>query len=370
MVGWVLAAHAGEPLVYTGDEAAARARVSAATRLAAPDFDAVAAAALRTGPASVGSGGSLTPCGGPAITREQLLLAVEGAEGALTYGEADRARTELSRVSDADRCATWDAQLLSRYFVLRGLVDEDGAASFARARRLQPELAWSEDWPAERRPAFDGAAPEPAVLLQIVPEGYALDGAQVTGKVQVIPGWHRLTGPGFDGALELEADGTFLVPAEVPVAAFDSLDTEDQRFMPSKLLASRFGDGARVFVANDRGVWAATAGRVDWLNLQQQRKHPLLWAGLATALTGVAATAGTSVWMAGAHADAKPLVEQLEGADATTLSTQLPGARDAVARYNTARAVTFVSGGVGAVGLGLFGVGLALGPQTVSGGTP
>ncbi len=370
VVAWALAAQAAEPLVHTGDAEDAIARAAAATRLPAADFAPATVESLRSGAVTVGSGGTVTPCGGPAITREQLLLAVQGAEGAQNYGESERARAELARVADADRCAAWDAELLARYFALRAQVDEDPTVAFARARRLDPSLAWREEWDPSRRAAFDAAAPGAPVTLAVPLPQVQLDGAAVTGKVQVLPGWHRVVAPGFDGALELEADGTLLVPSQVPATAFDSLETEVDRAIPTTLLAATFGEGARVFVANDRGVWAATAGRVDWLALERQRKHPLVWAGLVTALTGAAATAGTSVWTLSARADAAPLVSALEGADAATLSRDLGAAQDAADRFRLARTVTVGAGALGGVGLGLLGVGFALGPQTVSGGAP
>lgn len=369
MLGWALslAAEAAEPLVYTGDEARAVTRAAAAARLPATDLAPTSVESLRGDPPTVGAGGTLTPCGGPTVTREQLLLAVQGAEGALNYGETDRARTELDRVADADRCAAWDADLLGRYFVLRGLLDPDPGPAFARARRLNPALAWNEEWPADRRPAFDAGAAGDAVVLTVPLAGAVLDGAAVTGKVQVVPGWHRVQAPGFDGALELEADGTFLVPAEVAPTAFEALDTEDGRFLPTTMLASRYGDGTRVFVATDRGVWAATAGRVDWLALERQRRHPLVGAGLVTAGVGAVGSALLAGLAASAYGAAGAAADAVE----TTGFAQLGAAKDTydakAATYRTLRTAVVAPIGVTVAGLGLFGVGVALGPQTVGG---
>jgi hypothetical protein len=138
-------------------------------------------------------------------------------------------------------------------------------------------LSFAEDWPPERRAAFDAAAPQDPVQLTIAQPGFSLDGVPATGTVAVAPGWHRLAGPGFDGALTLEVDGAFLVPAAVPESVFAGLESPESRQLPTTLLAAKFGDGSRVFVANDKGVWAATAGRTDWLSLERQRTHPLVW---------------------------------------------------------------------------------------------
>jgi hypothetical protein len=356
---WSLRAVAAEPVVYVGSEADAVERVAEATRLTAADLAPHPAASLRELPATVGAGGTLDPCTSQPITREQLLLAVESAEAALKFGEAQKAQGELARVADAHRCGPWNADLLTRWFVARALSDDDASWGFAGARAVTPGLSFAEDWPPERRAAFDAAAPQDPVQLTIAQPGFSLDGVPATGTVAVAPGWHRLAGPGFDGALTLEVDGAFLVPAAVPESVFAGLESPESRQLPTTLLAAKFGDGSRVFVANDKGVWAATAGRTDWLSLERQRTHPLVWGGLVTSAVGVVAGGVFGGLAAGAYARA----EDASNAPPTG-NQQLVSA---VGDYRVMKGGVFGGAGLAVVGLGVSGLGLVLGPQTVGG---
>lgn len=368
VVAWALTASAAEPVVYVGSEGDAVARVAEATRLTVADLAPHPAASLRELPATVGAGGTLEPCTSQPITREQLLLAVESAEGALKFGEAAKAKSELARVADAHRCAPWNADLLTRWFVARALSDDDASWGFAGARAVTPGLVFAEDWPAERRAAFDAAAPQDPVQLTIAQPGYSLDGVPASGTVAVAPGWHRLTGPGFDGGLTLEVDGAFLVPAAVPETVFAGLESPEGRQLPTTLLAAKFGDGSRVFVANDKGVWAATAGRTDWLSLERQRTHPLVWGGLATTLLGVGVSGVSGVLVS------QSLKTGADAADRVNVPKSPEDYHSALGEHEAAKAqfglrapILYAGIGVTAVGVALGGIGLGLGPQTVGG---
>lgn len=361
-------ARASDPLVYVGNEAASVQRVADAARLRPDDLAPTPAASLRDLPVTVGSGGSVAACGEAPVSREQLQLAVQDAETALALGDAPRAAAGLARLAGAEACAVWDRELLVRYFVVVALTAEDGAAGFARARTLDPSLAWSDAWPDDRRAAFQAGAPQPPIRLAIPHPGFRVDGAPAAGPVQIVPGWHRVEGAGFDGAIELEADGTLLVPSSTTDQTFQTLDAEDARVVPTALLASRFGEGARVYVANDRGVWAATAGRTDWLSLQRQRRHPLVWGGLAAAAVGGAVSAAGGALAGLAAADARAANQAIGDATGPASLQSAQGAYDdASAAYGWRAPVLYGGLGLTAAGGALLGVGFALGPQTVGG---
>lgn len=359
---WWGSAWAADPIVFEGDEARALERVERATRIPAADLEPVPVQQLLDRPPSVGDGGTLAACSGAPVTADQLRLAAQSATSALTFDDRAKAASELQRVADADRCAAWDAEALRGYFVARALTDDDAAWGFAHARVLDPPLAWDEAWPADRRPAYDAAAPVGIVHLTVPQPGFRVDGRAADGVVEVPPGWHRLSGPGFDGAVELEADAVFVAPSAVPPAAFSDLATPEARAVPAAVLSAAFGDGHRVFVANRQGLWSAAAGRVDWLALGREQAHPLVGAGAATSVLGGVALAATGVWTLIASDQARAAARAV---DAGTVPGELgdyPAKRTA---FLAARAGAIGSGAVGGVGLVLLGVGLQLPTRTV-----
>ena len=80
--------------------------------------------------------------------------------------------------------------------------------------------------------------------------------------------------------------------ASTPADLLGGAGDEAGRAAATALMADAFGAGRRVFVATDSGVWAASAGRTDWLPLERVRTHPLVPVGAVTSVVGVGATVG------------------------------------------------------------------------------
>ncbi len=371
MVWLVSAATAAEPVVHEGDAEAARATVSEAARLPPGALEPIAVAELRARPPAMVGSGRVWSCGSSPLTREQLLLALTGAEGALTYDDPARVRAELDRVSDVVTCPPpFDADLLARYWVDRALAGDEPERSFAFARALAPSLAASEAWPEAARATFEAAAPLPPVVVKVPHPGVDIDGEPVSGSVSLVPGWHPVSGAGFAGALEVDADATFVVPAATPADLLDDVSTEAGRALPTALLAEAFGEGNRVFVVTNEGVWAATAGRTDWLPLQRRKTHPLVPIGLGTTAAGALGTAITGALAAVAYGAVGAAGDDVARAStADTLLSAEAAFEERADRYRAVRLLPLPFAAVGVVGLGLTGAGLALGPVTVGGGS-
>lgn len=371
MVWWFgPAAWAGEPVVHEGDEAAALARVAKVARLDPAELEGLAVEALRARPATMVGSGRVLACGASPVTREQLQLALDGAEAALTYDEKDRADKELSRVADLESCPPpFDAPLLTRYWIDRALAGADVGTAFARARALSPELAWSDDWPEDLRPAFDQAAPLDRVIVRVVHEGVTVDGAPVHGQVSLIPGWHPVQMGSFDGALLVDADAVFVVPSATPADLLGGVGDEAGRAAPTALMADAFGPGRRVFVASASGVWAASAGRTDWLPLETLRTHPLVPVGGVTTVVGLGATVGFGALALIARGNANDAIDTiLESRDPDDYAGVQSSYESASGTYDLARMALIPSGLVLVGGAGMLGFGLAHGPVTVGGG--
>ncbi|MCB9673416.1 MAG: hypothetical protein H6734_28390 [Alphaproteobacteria bacterium] len=371
MVWWFgPAALAGEPMVHEGDAGAAVDRVARAARLSPEEIDAVAVAALRARPATMVGSGEVLSCAAKPVTREQLQLALDGAEAALTYDETDRARKELDRVADVASCPPpFDRPLLVRYWVDRALAGVEPELSVSRARGLDPELAWSEEWPSDLRPAFDEAAPLPPVIVRVVHDGVTVDGQTVQGQVSLVPGWHPVQVGSFDGALLVDADAVFVVPSATPADLLGSAGDEAGRAAATALMADAFGAGRRVFVATDSGVWAASAGRTDWLPLERVRTHPLVPVGAVTTVVGVGATVGFGALAVLTHGNAEAAVDAAFQSSGTAAFDQARADYDAArGGYRLATMALIPSGLVLVGGAGMLGFGLLHGPVVTPGG--
>jgi hypothetical protein len=137
---------------------------------------------------------------------------------------------------------------------------------------------------------------------------------------------------------------------DLTVAAEDP----DMRRAIGSLLAVRFGEGTPTLVATEDKVWAATAGRSDWIALWEARDPPARivghWGtriGLGTAILG---GIGAAIAYTGATQAAADI-----GAANSEASFS-----DADGRYRRFSSAFHASTRVGAVGLGIAGVGVVL----------
>lgn len=363
-------ASASEPLVHDGDATVAVERVAAATERPASDFEPRAAADVPgLPPVLMPASGRIVPCDAAAVSRERLLLAIQGAEGALGYGEDDRAREELGRVAAAERCPPepFERELLVRWLVARARAGEADAWRYARA--LDPSLAFADEWLPELEPAFAAAAPVPAVVLRVPQVGITVDGVAAGTDTLVVPGWHVLGAPGLRGALVVDGPATLLVPSALGPDWLAPVDDPEARAIPTEALSAVYGEGTRVFVATADGAWAATAGRTDWLELDRYyRAHPLVPAGAVVTGAGVVAGAVTGLLAALAYGEVTDAARSVERAPS---EKEWRGARRDYGRdvddYVALRFLPAIGGGVAGLGVGLVLGGVALGPVPAGG---
>lgn len=294
-------AFAGEPVVTVGAVDDAVARVAAATGRPEAGFDVVQLATLLLGPPVMVGGGAVTPCAGAPTKAEQLTWVIGRVEGALAYGEFDKAATEQL---EADRVASClggpvDARSLARVALLRGVglaaTDPTRAtAAFTQALVLDPAPAWDEAWSPDAK-ALLLAVPhrtDTVTLRVVAPAGQvAVDGAPgVTASV--LPGEHLVQVDGGALVVTVPEGGGVLV---VPSACAPTIASDDDRSAFAALLAAGLGEGTAGFVVNDRAVYAITAGRQDFLTLAEETTPPARTAGRIVAGTGVVVTVGGGV---------------------------------------------------------------------------
>lgn len=304
ITAWWLAsplALAGEPVVAVGAVDDAVARVAAATGRPAAGFDPVPLAILLTGPPVLVGGGAAAPCGKAPTKSEQLTWVMGRVEGALAYGEFDKAAAEQV---EADRIASClgdpvDARTLARVALLRGVglaATEPTRATdaFRQALVLDPAPAWDEAWSPDAKALFLTAPRRTdTVTLRVVAPAarVAVDGAPgVTASV--VPGEHLVQVDGAAIAVTVPEGGGVLV---VPSACSPAIASDDDRAAFAALLAAGLGEGTAGFVVDDRAVYAITAGRQDFLTLAEETTPPAQTAGRIVAGTGVVVTVGGGV---------------------------------------------------------------------------
>lgn len=274
---------AAEPVVHDGG-GDALARAAAASGRAADAFTAVPYASLRERAATLVGGGAIEVCpSAPQATNAQVQWAVQRADKAVAYGDYGGAATELAAASRLVNCLGEPAELahVTRLRMLVGVVraaggDRAGAvAAFRDARALGAEPAWDDAWPPDARAAFDDAAPGAPIPVRVhapTATDVRIDGvALASGAAATVrPGTHlvlvRDPTP-FAAAVTVDGPADLVVPAafgpELSVAAEPA-----SRPSLTALLAAAFGEGASVLVVTDAHVWAATAGRTDWIALE------------------------------------------------------------------------------------------------------
>ena len=257
-------------------------------------------------------GGSVVACDHPAATTAQLEWTIKRAEGALAYGENDKAATELAEAEKIAGCLVdpADPALLARVSVLRGVerAPSDEAAAkraFANAVSTGVPVAWDDGWPAAARAIYDGVAAHPPAMVDLVvyapTAALYLDGRAIASgqHLTVGIGQHRvLLGTAVPQALTVDVDEgpvSVVVPSAYPVDLIAMADGVDTRAPLSVLLAGAFGEGAAAIVASDGAIWAATAGRTDWIALSHLHASPAQVVGRVLMGTGGAIAVGGGV---------------------------------------------------------------------------
>ena len=360
---WSDAAWSAEPLVFFGDEAEEVAWVAEVTGRTASEFEPVAAESLLRGPITlVRTPDAVQTCAADAVTSAQLELALSGAEGAFAYGEDARAVEEVERIRRIEACPPdpFDADAVARYWFARARLGR--AEGWRYGRSLAPREPFPANWPEALRDSFDGADPGDPVRLTVLQPDLRVDGRPVDGGVDLAPGWHALHGPRLSASFVVDQADTLVVPSEI--GPIDPADP-DQRPLATAVLAARFGEGTRVFVAEDAALWVATAGRADWTDLSRYAPRALVPVGFATAGLGALATVATTALSTSRYQAMKDARQALVDARSTGEWTEV-GFDPIRDRYAQVRWFPAVSGGVTAVGLALGGVGLALGPVPVA----
>lgn len=221
-----LGAHAGAPVVYTGDPAEAEARIRKATRDRdmAVDLKRLVDVAPGSDPYVVGLPTAIRCSPRPLSA---LREGVENAQANLdrsaeAMGALDLARLDLECLGEPV-----DPALAARIFYLRGFIawrkgDNSSAESaFYRAFLFSPDLSWDVSLGGPRPPApFTNAAARAqapaAAWLRVVPDpapGFSLrvDGqprAAEDGRIPLQPGVHLV---------QVVADGVTAPPIVVPL---------------------------------------------------------------------------------------------------------------------------------------------------------
>jgi hypothetical protein len=308
----VSAALAADPVVHDGDPGVAVARAAAASGRPAEALTAMAWDTLRQGPPALVGGGMVSGCAAaPTATNEQLQWLIQRADGAVAYGEADRAAPELVEARKTLGClaSPVDPDRLVRFWMLTGVVaaaqgDEKAAVGAFRAAIGSGKPGWDDAWPASARALFDRAAGEAAqagkTKLTVVAPGATVhvDGKPVEGPLDVLPGSHVvLVGAATPVPLVIEVpEGAvqLVIPAAFP-ADLALADEASNRGPASALLAAALGEGSPAFVVTESKVWAASAGRTDWIALSSHEAPPAFRAGKLLAGAGLVVAVGGGV---------------------------------------------------------------------------
>jgi hypothetical protein len=156
-----------------------------------------------------------------------------------------------------------------------------------------------------------------------------------------------------------------LVPSLVPADGPD-LDSENGRRVATDLFAARFGEGSRVYVASGSALWVATAGRVDWTDISEYRRHPLVVPGAIVGAVGLGEALVTGTLAASWY---HRIGRDVRVARQTDSPTAFDDAQDDYRglrpRYERVRWLPLAGVGLVVVGGTLSGIGLAAGPVRV-----
>lgn len=340
--------------------------------------------------------GTVELCDDP-VSTDTVRTELEAAEADALYLKYAEALVRLDDAVEALRCADTplDAALAARLHLLRGVAlhalgqEEDAADAFRRAATFQPGVSWDEDLGTDARPLFDAAVSQvledpgaEVELLQHPGEGMLwLDGDAIRAnqlRLRLTDGPHivQFGDPVVSATIELKSNAT----AQLVLGSIDSeeglawVEEEASRREPSTLLAAELGEDRRVYIVHDGVAWRGITGETVFAPFrggfgpmgsagfqlsevgedgeieQGTEAQPGAW-GMAALGGAVAITGGVVGVLQNAAA-------QQAAADAQAASDQA-SYLEADQRRSAARTGTWVGVGVGVIGLGMFGTGLA-----------
>jgi hypothetical protein len=249
-------------VVHAGDPASALATAEA--RLGPADRSAVALDAIRALPPSLLSGAEAAGCVTP--PEADVTELISRIRTAVLFAEREQAAALVAEARAAVLCRPAPPATLARIELLAGVLAELAGQSeaarerFAVALAYDPEVAWFDALPPERRVQFDAAraAPRPPrASLRVYPGGQSVD--VPAGESTVFVG-----GTGARVWLDPEVPDVLVVPAAYPPDALSDLDPEPRRDDLTRLLTVGIAEGVPAVVVSGDVAWVGTTGRVDW----------------------------------------------------------------------------------------------------------
>lgn len=336
---WALpAAMAADPVLHAEtSDATALSRVAAASGRDSSAFEGLPFVKAAVGAPRAVGGVVAQTCAGATSTPEQADYGLKRVEGALAYGDAEKAAAELGEVRRVFSClgAPPAALAVARYEVLLGVTaaydGKDPAAAFAAAAAIPAKVTWDDTWPTGAKTAFDAAtAPSPVVFRVFAPgQVITVDGLPADGRIT--PGQHVVVAGGLSAFVTVTRSGSLVFPSfYTPDMLDDVAETGPAREELSALLASAVGEGMPALVVAKSGVWTVTAGRDDWEDLARvapSLRPPIGW---TVAGVGAAAAIGGGVTATLFSAKAKAAAAD------QTAATSFDAYDDATARYDAA----------------------------------
>jgi hypothetical protein len=276
------------------------------------------------------------------------------------------AQAESAVADEGARClgASPSPVELARWHRVRTALGDRDAAPLAKA--LDPAAAWSAAWPTEYKAAYEAApSAEPVEVVWFAWGAEVVVDGAAPGKL--LPGRHLVTAGSVRGVLVVREEPLELLMLPLYPRTGEEVFTDPRRRADAgALFAAQFGPGTRVFVADPRESWVATAGRADWTPLRKVERSPWIPVGVVTTVSGVGVL-GAGAALATAYAATASSAAELMSAARTQAAYDLAEADydDAAMGYRAGLGLG-IAGGVAAIaGLGFTALGVAQGEVEV-----
>jgi hypothetical protein len=347
----------GAPVVFDGDADDALQRVSKRTD---EPLEPVSLPSLVVSQQPVFTGGEMFRCQRNPVGLEVIRDGLSAADGHLLDGDLDGALSAIADTEQKLACLNEavDTQSAGRLYFVQGVVQHaqgnqaKAVKSFQRARAIDPEMAWDNDFPPDGKALFEVTAAAGRVTVQVVPAPNTLtvDGGLATSsELELAPGVHLIGIGKTTLMLDVQRDGRLTFPAQWAASGLAGLSDPVRQ----QALQESFSDLSRpVFVVAEE-VWRVDDG---WSIAEVQRRQKFkaggskvpLVAGLATA--GLALVGGTVGIFSGSSQEGA-IKERLQNVPSVSADDMTDEARKA----NIAYGLGYTSLGVG-VGLGVTSV--------------